>query len=168
MTTTRDDTPLLPHLAKGLRVTIEPEADQPGVWNISELGLTINAPKSGDNDSDDWQLWKATIIPGVRTFPNGDPGYPDDVDVALAYEATTLEELFKKAIGPLIMEGVWESAIDVVGAELAEQAEKEAEEYWKGRGKEKEFRYDDGSPSTYSNDTRRGEPSDDLGESPDY
>jgi hypothetical protein len=40
-----------------------------------------------------WALEKTTIIPGVRTFRNGDPGYPDDADYDLVGTYKTLELL---------------------------------------------------------------------------
>ena len=37
-----------------------------------------------------WAVYGSTVIPGVRTLRNGDPGWPDDVDVWLADSFTDI------------------------------------------------------------------------------
>jgi len=36
----------------------------------------------GSREMLNWQAQFSVVIPGVRTFPNGDPGYPDEYDYA--------------------------------------------------------------------------------------
>ena len=60
-----------------------------------------------------WNVYGSTVLPGRHTMPNGDPGYPDDVDVWHAGAFFTLREALLK-IGHLLMDeyvgGDWELA----------------------------------------------------------
>lgn len=39
-----------------------------------------------------WGVDQAVVIPGCHTLSNGDPGYPDDVDVQTIFEPYTVNE----------------------------------------------------------------------------
>ncbi len=62
-------------------------------WEVGNGALVVTACREGDNQYK-LLLGKQVIIPGCHSMPNGDPGYPDDVDLVdiRAFEITEVAE----------------------------------------------------------------------------
>jgi hypothetical protein len=60
------------------------EMDEPEHWLIGsfELYSPQQTDIAGTNEPT-WDVYAVKLIPGVRTMPNGDPGYPDEYDAFL-------------------------------------------------------------------------------------
>jgi hypothetical protein len=50
-------------------------------WEVN--GIDLYSPEHPEQQHlglKTWDVIRITVIPGVRTLPNGDPGYPDEYD----------------------------------------------------------------------------------------
>jgi len=45
-----------------------------------------------------WIVETPVVIPGIHTFKNGDPGYPDEMDARTILESTNIGEVVRKAV----------------------------------------------------------------------
>lgn len=101
-------------------------------WSLGVA--TVNFAKEGEIPNRDYRvgftIQKVVTIPGCRTLPNGDPGYPDDCDL-VDVEVVELAQWFKAAeqfCRHFITEAV-DTAVELYGEDLRaeEWAKDEAE-----------------------------------------
>lgn len=92
--------------------------------------ISIESPSADTNGK--WAVSVASVRPGVRTFPNGDPGYPDEVDITDLCSCDTLTGALTEAVKYVVENRV--ETIDFAIKEDAfyadqERVEREAENY---------------------------------------
>lgn len=76
----KSDLELIRQMCKTFNIHLD-EIDELGGYTVFDLnGLVQLMPPCEDNNGK-WTIYKVTVRPGVHTLSNGDPGYPDEVDV---------------------------------------------------------------------------------------
>lgn len=98
---------------------------EPNVYDIDGFELYVPGYNSIlDETLTDFQVYAGVTIPGRRTMPNGDPGYPDDYDLIEIGKFPTLLNALAK-IGACIVDR-W---IDDTGTYLDYVETEDAEDY---------------------------------------
>jgi hypothetical protein len=93
---------ILQLFAARVRLTLtHPEKN---VYQLDRYNLYLPGYNSFfDETITSFQVDRTVTIPGVRSMPNGDPGYPDDFDIQKVGEFDTLIQALQK-IGTCIVE----------------------------------------------------------------
>jgi hypothetical protein len=121
---TTDQTPLIERFCKAFNLTLE--VPEPHHWVIDQFQLY--APEheevTGVGDDTCWEVLAVTVRPGRRYLPNGDPGYPDDVDVKLVGKHTTVFGALEKIAERVVQ--AWVDIEQTAADEQRLQAEDEA------------------------------------------
>jgi hypothetical protein len=74
------DLELIRQMSKTFNLHLE-EIDEGDGYTVFDMnGVVQLMPPSEDTDGK-WAVYKVTTTPGCHTLPNGDPGYPAEIDV---------------------------------------------------------------------------------------
>lgn len=86
------------------RFKLSVQHPEPHVYHIEGFELYTPGYNSVFDDTlPDFQVYRGVVIPGTRTMPNGDPGYPDDYDIVEIGTFITLLSALSK-IGACLVE----------------------------------------------------------------